>query len=194
MTDDYISESCKPKSDQINADDLIGGSIDVTIVSVGKGTTEQPIVVGISGGHQPYKPSKSMRRVLLSLFSSDPKEWIGKQLRLFCNADIKFGGLRVGGIQISHASIEAKVVLLLTIARGKRIEFVIEPMPIVAKVDPTILERYGKALAAVKGAKTIEALDKIQARIDADLYDLLDADQKSEIHQASLKRSEDLRA
>ena len=61
-----ISRTIEPKSDQINADDLIGGPRTVTITDITKGTPEQPVnvVTAEYGPGRPYKPSKSMRREL----------------------------------------------------------------------------------------------------------------------------------
>ena len=61
-----ISTAAAPRSDQINADDLIGGPQLVTITEVRKGNDEQPveIVTAEFGPRRPYKPGKSMIRVL----------------------------------------------------------------------------------------------------------------------------------
>ncbi len=78
-TPDEVRASIVPKSDQLNADDLLLGSITVTITKVRKGDREQPIVVEIEG-HQPYKPCKTMRRILIASFSDDPKRWVGQEI------------------------------------------------------------------------------------------------------------------
>lgn len=65
MTD--LSQTIAPKSDQLNADDLIGGprTIKVTRVSAMK-EPDQPIAIYFEGDNgKPYKPGKSMRRVLV---------------------------------------------------------------------------------------------------------------------------------
>ena len=40
-----ISQAAQPKSDQLNADDLIGGPQLVTITEVRKGSSEQPVEI-----------------------------------------------------------------------------------------------------------------------------------------------------
>ena len=55
-----ITDTIKPKSDQLNADDLISGPITVKIVKVSKVSGDQPIVIEIEGDYQPFKPCKSM--------------------------------------------------------------------------------------------------------------------------------------
>ena len=53
--------------DQLNADDLIGGPRTITVTRVSKmKEPDQPIAIYFEGdGGKPYKPGKSMRRVLL---------------------------------------------------------------------------------------------------------------------------------
>jgi hypothetical protein len=98
---EYMRTTIVPKSDQLNADDLLTGPITVTITGVRRGSVEQPVIVDIEGYEgRPYKPGKSMRRVLISAYGDEPKQWIGKQLTLYCDPEVKFGGVKVGGIRI----------------------------------------------------------------------------------------------
>jgi len=126
-----LSETIIPKSDQLNADDLIAGPLDITITSVERGSREQPVIVHYDGeAGRPYKPSKSMRRVLVALYEKDSKAYIGKTLRLYRDESICFGGSPVGGIRISHAShIDTAIALLLTTARSKRTQYTVHPLP-----------------------------------------------------------------
>ncbi len=127
MTD--LSKTISPKSDQMNADDLIGGptTITVTRVSAAQGDNVQPIAVNFDGDNgKPWKPCKSMRRVLVHLWGKDGREYVGKSLTLFCDPSVKFGGIAVGGIRISHMSgIEKKATIALTSSRSKRTPFVV---------------------------------------------------------------------
>jgi len=127
-TADDIRSSVEPKSDQLNADDLIGGTLTVTITGVRKGDREQPIVVECEGT-RPYKPCKTMRRVLLALYGDDPKAWVGNRLTLYRDDGVTWAGVKVGGIRISHATgIKEPRTFLLTFARGKRAEVVLQPL------------------------------------------------------------------
>ena len=57
MSIESIADTIKPKSDQLNSDDLIAGPMTVTILGVRRGSTrEQPVIIDIDGGHMPYKP------------------------------------------------------------------------------------------------------------------------------------------
>ena len=63
-----LTESIAPRSDQVNADDMIGGPATVTIESVVAGSAEQPVDIRlVEFPGRAYRPSKSMRRVLVAL-------------------------------------------------------------------------------------------------------------------------------
>ena len=119
-----------PKSDQLNADDLIGHAITATIISVTKGNAEQPVHINLEGfDGRPYKPSKSMRRVLVAAWGTDASKYAGRRLTLFRNPEIMFGKDKVGGIQISHLShIDKPITLALTVSRGKKAPFTVQPL------------------------------------------------------------------
>lgn len=126
-----LSESITPRSDQINADDLMAGPRTVTITDVRQGSAEQPVNVVTEefGPGRPYKPSKSMRRVLVSAWGTDGTNYVGRQMTLFRNPTIRFGKDEVGGIQISQMSdIPEPLKIALTVSRGKRAPFVVEPL------------------------------------------------------------------
>ena len=64
-----LSFTIKPKSDQLNADDLIAGPITVTVQAVNVyESPDQPVSVVIGNGCQPYKPCKSMRRLMIAVW------------------------------------------------------------------------------------------------------------------------------
>lgn len=173
MDRDTILRSIEPKSDQLNADDLIAGPIDVTIVEVCKGNAEQPIVVKIEG-QRPWKPCKSMRRLLVKLFGDTPAEWIGKRLRLFADPDVQWAGVKVGGIRVSHASgIDRRTAIMLTTTRGKRTEYIVDPLPSEqakpkqAKPQKSVQERVDACVDALGKVNTIDGMQKLMPHVDA---------------------------
>lgn len=112
-----------PKSDQLNAEQLLGGPITISITDVRIGSSaEQPISVHYEGENgRPYKPCKTMRKVLIFAWGPDGREWIGRSLTLYNDPQVKFGGDEVGGIRISHMTdIERDVQVSLTATRGKK--------------------------------------------------------------------------
>lgn len=111
-----------PKSDQINAEDFIAGPRTFTIegVAISPGT-EQPVSIKLSGEQRVFRPCKSMSRVLVGGWGPDANAYIGRSLTLYRDPKVKWGGLEVGGIRISHMShIERDMVMSLTATKGKR--------------------------------------------------------------------------
>lgn len=159
MSDEnWIAKTIVPKSDQINADDLITGPIVVTVIDVRQGEFEQPVVLVIDGDRQPYKPCKTMRRLLVSLWGERASDWIGKQLELYADPNVKWGGVAVGGIRISAVSgIDQPHTVMLTVTRGKREAVTIKPLQTSAP-KLTIADRVAKAVAAYEGCGTADEL------------------------------------
>jgi hypothetical protein len=127
-----ISTAAAPKSDQLNADDLISGPQLVTIAEVRKGSDEQPVEIVTTefGPGRPYRPGKSMIRVLIAAWGKEASEYTGRRLMLYRDPEIRFGKDAVGGIRISAMSdIKSRLVLALTVTRGKRAPFVVDPLP-----------------------------------------------------------------
>jgi hypothetical protein len=126
-----IDMALAPKSDQLNADDLIAGPVTVTITGVRQGTTaEQPVAIHIANGLKPYYPCKSMRRVIVALWGQDATAYTGRRLTLYRDPAVAFGGMAVGGIRISHAShLKTAMTLALTVTRAKRAPFIVKPLP-----------------------------------------------------------------
>lgn len=123
-----LSRTIIPKSDQINFEDVQSTSITAVIKSVRAGNKEQPVFVDLEGfDGRPYKPSLSMRRVLVGGWGNDGKDWVGKSLTLVGDPNVKFGGVKVGGIKVKAMSgIEANFSMMLSVSRGKRVEHFVE--------------------------------------------------------------------
>jgi hypothetical protein len=118
-----LRDTIVPKSDQLNAEQLLGGPITITVTEVRRGSgEEQPVVIHYEGeGGRPYKPCKSMRKVLVFAWGGDGREWAGRSMTIFNRPDVKFGGEEVGGIRISHLShIDRDIAIALTATRGRK--------------------------------------------------------------------------
>ena len=133
-----LTESIVPKSDQLNSDDLIAGPVTVTITEVRAGNAEQPVEVHLAEfPGRPYKPSKSMRRVMVQAWGAEASTYTGRRLTLFRNPEIKFGGATVGGIEISAMSdLPKRLTVSLMVTRGKRKPFTVEPLAEPKKPEP----------------------------------------------------------
>lgn len=141
-----ISNTIQPDSTQLNADDMIGQDIVITIREVSQGTSEQP--VNIHSHEYPdraYRPSKSMRRVIVNAWGPDASQYAGRQLRLFRNPDIRFGREVVGGIEIAAMShLDKPLEVPLTVSRGKRRKFVVQPLQVQEPTDwQALLQQAG---------------------------------------------------
>lgn len=125
-----LSDTIIAKSDQLNADDLVGMSKLITIVGVSRGNNENPLVIHYDGDcGRPFKPCKTVRRILVAAWGSDGNQWIGKSAQLFCDPAVKYGGKAVGGIRVSGLSDIAKPLIVnLSVTRGKKAEYRIEPL------------------------------------------------------------------
>jgi len=137
-----LSDTIVPKSDQLNADQLLGGSMTITVTDVRRGQSDdQPVIVHYQGDEgRPYKPCKTMRKVLIFAWGDDGHAWIGRSMTLYNDPDVKFGGVKVGGIRISHMSdIDADLALSLTATRGKRKPFTVKRL---APVAPAVTAAY----------------------------------------------------
>ncbi len=156
-----ISKTIEPKSDQLNADSLIDGPITIKITDVKAIDAEtQPVSIYFEGdNNKPYKPSKGMRRVLVALWGADAKAFIGRSLTLYRDDEVRFGGVEVGGIRISHAShINEPTRVLETISKGKRRPVTIDVLK-TAKKKITDIEKAKEAID--KGAYTFEKINEI---------------------------------
>lgn len=125
-----MSETVKPKSDQINADDCICGPLTGEVVRVySTGNSDQPVAIQLTCHDQPFKPCKGQRRVLIDVWGVKGDEYVGKSLRLFRNPEVKYGGIQVGGLEISHVSgIDKPRVIAVTVSRGKKKPQIVEPL------------------------------------------------------------------
>jgi hypothetical protein len=163
-----LTESITPKSDQLNADDLISGPVTVTIESVTKGSAEQPINVNLlEYPGRAYRPSKSMRRVMVFCWGAEASTYTGRRLTLYRNPDIAFGGVKVGGIEISALNhIEKAVTVALTTTRGRRKDFTVKPLPVADHATPTRdwlaeLELAGDNIEAIAALGSAAAAAKV---------------------------------
>lgn len=159
-----LSRTIIPKSDQLNFEDVQSSSITAAIKSVRAGNSEQPVFIDLDGyDGRPYKPSKSMRRVLIGGWGNDGHSWVGKTLTLIGDSTVKFGGVAVGGIKVSAMSdINSDFSLMLTTSRGKRSEHRVKKLEFKpVKVDErTPDELLAGFTNAAGNAKTVAELDK----------------------------------
>lgn len=118
------------KSNQINADDLLGGPLVCQITDIQMtGAADQPISIYVDSHPQPWKPSKTSRRVLAACWSDvDPSEWVGRYVVLYNDPTVMWAGKAEGGIRTSHLShITGKKTIMVNATRGKKAAQTVEP-------------------------------------------------------------------
>lgn len=126
-----LRDTIVPKSDQLNAEQLIGKPMTITVTEVRRSVDgDQPLAIHYAGDQgRPYKPCKSMRKVLIFAWGDDGRDWVGKSMTLYCDPNVKWGGVKVGGVRISHLShVESDLALSLTATKGKKEPVIIKRM------------------------------------------------------------------
>lgn len=158
--------TAEPRSDQWNADDFMGGPRTFTIAGVRKGTAEQKYDIDlVEGEGRAWRPPLGMLRVLMKAWGDESPVWVGRRVTLFRDATVRFGKDIPGGIRISHMSHIGNKPLdvPITIARGTRRTYTVQPLPDVAPSgQPTISDKVkadtAKAIAENNVAAYLEYL------------------------------------
>ena len=124
-----LTETLAPKSDQLDAVDLVGGSRIFTITDVSKGSIEQPVNIGLAEFPRVWRPSKGMRRALVAAWGPNGSTYKGRRVELFCDPEVQFGGEKVGGVRIRAMShIDGPLEVVSLIKRGKGATITIQPL------------------------------------------------------------------
>lgn len=167
-----LTETTAPRSDQQNFDDVATTPRTVTVEEVRPGSAEQPVEIHlVEFPGRPYKPSKSMRRILVAAWGADSAKYTGRTIRIYGDPAVKFGGQTTGGIKVSHLSdIDGPLTVHLTATRGKRAPHTVEPLPSAEQVAATDDLDKLRAWHAVSGPE-------MRARILARRDELKGADQ-----------------
>lgn len=123
-----IREAMQAKSDQLNAQDIIGYEPVLLITKVTVTNGDQPVSIFYHGcNNRPWKPSKGMLRGLSAGWSPETDNWIGKSVRVYNEPTVKWAGKEVGGIRIREMSDikDRGIKFMLRESRQKVVEFFI---------------------------------------------------------------------
>jgi hypothetical protein len=116
-----------------------------------------------------------MRKVLIFAWGEDGNLWAGRSMTLFNDLSVKWAGVAVGGIRISHMThIEREISLQLTATRGKKEPFIIKMLTPpaddrVEKFRAALTKKAGEGLAAIVDAWG-KTPDDIKAALGGDFY------------------------
>ena len=160
-----ISESLAANSNQQNYDEFLAGPKTVTVSEVKRGSAEQPVEVHlVEFPGKPFKPAKSVRRVLAKAWGTDASQWAGRRLTIYCDPEVRYAGKAVGGLRVSHVShIDKPVTVALTVTRGKREPFTVQPLP-----DATPYAPSQDWLALMADATTPDEKNKVWQQATGD--------------------------
>jgi hypothetical protein len=119
-----LSEATLARSDQLNADDLVGGPRTFTVKEVRRGDNEQPVAIVLEEfpANRPFKPSKTVLRILSYVWGEETDDWPERpRFTLYRDAKVKWGGQEIGGIRVSHMShITERKKIALAESKGKK--------------------------------------------------------------------------
>ena len=139
-----VTKAIEPRSDQLNSDDLLTGprTIRIREVKVQAGQ-EQPVWIYFDGdNNKPWKSSKTGTRTLAAIWGADASKWIGLHCTIYCDPEVTWGGMKVGGIRVSHMEgLTAPRTLMLTKTRGKKGATVIKPLEVTHESAPKPIDR-----------------------------------------------------
>jgi hypothetical protein len=130
MTEQVTRVTIEKKTDQLNFEDFLGGVTRlVTITGVQRGNREQQYDLSIEGDDRYWRPAVTVLKQLVEAWGDDATTWPGHQALLYGDPTVKFGPDKVGGIRVSHVShIDKPITASLTITRGKRGNFTLNPL------------------------------------------------------------------
>lgn len=172
MTDD-ISHTLAPKSDQLDAIDLMGKPpqvFTVTKVDVKQNPdAEQPVSIHLAEFPRVWRPGVNQRRVLGYCWGNKSAGWTGHQVELYCDESVKFGNDTTGGTRISRLShIAGPQTVPLLLSKGRSGVYKVQPLPDVAAMLSVEKLRAEWKTADPERRKVIEAeVAALESRPDA---------------------------
>jgi hypothetical protein len=165
-----LAHSIEPNSEQLNAEDLLAGPMTVTITGVKKGTADQPVFIQLAEfADRTYRPGKSMRRILVAAWGAEADAYVGRRITIYNDPKVKWAGQEVGGIRIAALShITEPLTVALTVTRGKRAPFTVQPLADATDPVQDALDDIEKAtsIPALKAAWDLAGTRGIQNHPD----------------------------
>lgn len=127
-----VTKVIQAKSDQLNADDIVGGPITIKVTDVDVRGGDQPIQIFYEDdGGRPWRPCKTAARCLAAIWGANAANWVGLSCTLYNDPTVTWAGAQVGGIRVSHMEgLDKPRVLQLAKTRGKKGAVTIQPLEV----------------------------------------------------------------
>ena len=187
-----VGSTIEAKSDQVNSIDLLDGPRTIVIAAVKVVAGDQPVEIHYEGGEgKPYKPCKSMRRVMVKAWGSDGEKYVGRSLTLFSDPKVVWAGSPVGGLRISHMSdIDGVFRMMLTKSRGQRAMF--EAQPLETEEENKLPAKELKRLTKLfEKAMSMADMSEIGADVKKAKYDPAGKEKIREVYSKAVARIRD---
>lgn len=133
------------KSDQLNAADIAGVKLLKITDATKAEDQDQPVFIYYEGGgKKPWKPCKSMRRVIANVWGSkvDLKDRV---IEVKCDPNVTWAGQEVGGIRITRMShMSAKKTFPIRVSKNKVEKYTVHPLESSVVASNNLLEEAKK--------------------------------------------------
>jgi hypothetical protein len=118
-----------------------------------------------------------MCRVIVTAWGADASNYAGRSLTLFCDPKVKWGGMEVGGIRISHMShIDSSLTMALTVTRANKKPFTVKPLVAAKKpAAPQDVHQVGASTGPETSA--VSQLDAVEPEAAAGPTETITPDQ-----------------
>ncbi|SES07916.1 hypothetical protein [Sphingobium sp. YR768] len=163
-----MSQFVEAKSDQLNADDLMGAPRTITVRKVAGNDGDQPVSIFYEGdNNKPFKPCKTIRRILLAIWGRNAAEYVGRSMTLYRDDGVTFGGLNVGGIRISHMShMDKETMVVVMKTKGKKAGIKVLPLQMQQQRQPDPAAAANWANEHMAHLGQIDSLEALNAHIE----------------------------
>lgn len=171
MTD--IGDTLTPKSNQLDAVDLLDGPRIFTITEcTTRSTEEQPTTIKLAEFPRPWKPGKNQRRVLAFCWGGKGSLYAGRRVELYCDTNVLYAGEKVGGIRIralSHIDGPLDAPIIKTRGQGGtwHVEPLTEPAPTATQMNVPTAEQIDACTDTAELGAMWKAHPPLRGQIEA---------------------------
>ena len=124
-----VTDEWAPTSEQMDAVDLPTPRVFTVASATRNSDKGRPVNIHFAEFDRPWRPGKSMGRVLRQCWGPKTAAWIGRRVELFCDPEVTYGKDKVGGIRISRLShIDGPQRVILLISQGRSSVYNVQPL------------------------------------------------------------------